>query len=448
MRRVAIYMRVSSTMQAQEGDSIPAQRDALLNYINAHNDMICAGEYLDDGVSGTKEDRDELQRMLSDVREGKIDLILVTKLDRLYRSIRHYLSLQDTLDKCGVPWLAIWEPIYDTSTPQGRLIINQMMSIAQFEAENTGQRIRQVQAYKVSQGEVISGSTPPGYKIVNKHLVPDENADTVREMFEYYSLRGNLTHTMKRFDHTGIFPHSKQGFKALLRNTKYIGLSYGNDHFCEPIIDEALFNDVQRKLKMNVKVSQKRTYIFSGLIRCAECGAVFGAGTTTKKRKGYTKVSKVYRCSKRYSRGIPQCDNPKVIYENVLEAYLLEHIRPMVETVIYEADIIQVPAMDNKARLQALEKRLSRLKELFVNDMITLNEYKQDREEILSEIDVLAHSEAVETVDTAALRDFLAQPFEALYGTFTDDEKRYFWRSIIKEIQFDADRQYHIFFAR
>ena len=114
-------MRVSTVMQATEGDSLPAQREALLGYIHAHSDMVLVGEYMDDGISGQKyEERDELQRMLADVREGKIDLILVTKLDRLYRSIRHYLNLQDTLDKCGVGWTAIWEPIYDTTTPQGK----------------------------------------------------------------------------------------------------------------------------------------------------------------------------------------------------------------------------------------------------------------------------------------------------------------------------------------
>lgn len=139
MKRTAIYIRVSSDRQAQEGDSIPAQRDALRKYIDDHNDLSFAGEYMDDGVSGTRNDRDELQRLLADVKDGKIDLILATKLDRIYRSIRHYLNFQDTLDRYNVNWLAIWEPIYDTSTPQGRLIINQMMSIAQFEAENTGQ---------------------------------------------------------------------------------------------------------------------------------------------------------------------------------------------------------------------------------------------------------------------------------------------------------------------
>ena len=233
-----------------------------------------------------------------------------------------------------------------------------------------------------------------------------------------------------------------------MKNTKYIGLSYGNDHFCEPIIDKALFDDVQRKLAMNVKASQKRVYLFSGLIKCGECGGVFGAGITTKKRNGYAKKSKTYRCSKRYSSGIAKCPNCKVIYENVLENYLLENIRPMIENVIYEADIKQAPAKDNKARIQSLEKRLSKLKDLFLNDMIDLDEYKQDREAILSEIDDLKRSEGANTIDTSALKDFLNQPFESLYDTFTEEEKRYFWRSIIKEIRFGLDRKYHVFFTQ
>lgn len=446
MRRTAIYMRVSTDRQAQEGDSIPAQRKALRKYIDDHRDMIFAGEYLDDGISGTKEDRDELQRMLADAIAGKIDLILVTKLDRLYRSIRHYLNLQDTLDKHGVNWLAIWEPIYDTSTPQGRLIINQMMSIAQFEAEQTGQRIKQVQSYKVTQGEVISGSTPPGLTIRNKHLVPDENAAAVQEVFKFYSVCGSLNETMRHFDHLGIFPRTKPAYKKMLMNTKYIGVFRQNDNFCDPIIDKELFFDVQRKLRMNVKKSQKQVYIFSGLIRCAECGAMMGAGTHTKKRSGYTKRTKQYRCPKRYGQGVTRCENCKSIYENVLERYLLEHIRPMIQDKVLRAEIEEIPAKTDDTRKQALEKRLSKIKELFVNDLITLDEYKQDREEIQKELELLAHKKSEKSVDIKALKAFLEQPFEVLYASFTDAEKRYFWRSIIKEIRFGLDRKYNVEF--
>lgn len=446
MKRTAIYMRVSSAVQAAEGDSIAAQRDALHKYIDAHNDMVCAGEYLDDGISGTKEDRDELVRLLSDVRAGKVDLILVTKLDRLYRSIRHYLNMMDTLDRYGVGWLAIWEPIYDTTTPQGRLIVNQMMSIAQFEAEQTGQRIRQVQAYKVTQGEAISGNTPPGLIIKDKHVVPDRNADKVREMFTYYSRCGNLSETMRHFDHLGIFPRTKYAYKNMMQNTKYIGVFRNNDHFCEPIIDKELFDDVQRKLKMNVKKSQRHVYIFSGLVKCAECGTVMAAGTYTKKRNGKTIRVKRYRCGKRYTHGIVQCDNCKHIYENVLEKYLLDNIRPMLQDFVLRAEIKAAPMREAHTRIAALERRIEKLKELFINDLISLDEYKRDKEQMLSEIADLNAIERRTAVDTTSLKEFLEQPFETLYDTFTDEEKRFFWRSVIKEIRFGLDRKYDIVF--
>lgn len=440
MKRTAIYLRVSSDKQAQEGDSIPAQRTALRKYIDDHDDMIFTGEYLDDGVSGTRNDRDELRRLLSDVEDGKIDLILATKLDRIYRSIRHYLNFQDTLDKHGVNWLAIWEPIYDTSTPQGRLIINQMMSIAQFEAENTGQRIRQVQKYKVSQGEVISGSTPPGYTIESKHLVPDENAEAVRQVFRHYSLTGNMHETMRYALQFGIFPSTSAAFKRVLTNTVYIGEKRDNESFCQPIIDKNLFDDVQRKLSMNIKVSQKRTYIFSGMIRCAECGNVMAGLQQHLSSRNKTAINS-YRCAKRYSSGgIRRCTNTKVLREYILERYLLENIRPMIKNVILEYEIEEKPVKDNQKQIDKLNRKLTRLKELYLAEGIALEEYKHDKEEITSQIASLTAKIAPKRLDIDKLRDFLATDIETLYGDFNADEKRFFWRSIIQEITFSSDR--------
>ena len=445
MKRTAIYMRVSSDRQAQEGDSIPAQRDALRKYIDDHADLTYAGEYLDDGVSGTRDDRDELQRLLSDVEEGRIDLIIVTKLDRLYRSIRHYLNLQDTLDRHNVNWLAIWEPIYDTATPQGRLIINQMMSIAQFEAENTGQRIRQVQNYKVSQGEVISGSVPPGFSIVDKHLVPNEDADAVRQVFEFYNRTGNLHETMRFASSFGVFPSTSSAFKKLLQNPSYIGVKRGNNHFCEEIVDRDLFFEIQRKLSLNVKVSQKRVYIFSGLIRCAECGNIM-AGLQQHQSSRRNDISyNCYRCAKRYaSGGIRRCGNTKVMREHILERYLLENIRPLIKDVILEYEIRQRPIRDNQKQVARLEKKMDRLKELYLAEMISLDEYKADRESISAQIAALSVSEPER--DLSALREILETDIESLYRTLDPSEKRFFWRSIIQEIRFDRERNIEVVF--
>lgn len=442
MKRTAIYMRVSTDKQAQDGDSIPAQRSALHKYIDDRPDLVCVGEYLDDGISGTKDNRDELQRMLSDVRDGKIDLILVTKMDRLHRSLRNFLNMQDVLERHHCEWLAIWEPMYNTSSPQGKMIVNTMMSFGQFEAEQTGQRIRQVQAYKVSKGEAISGSTPPGLSIVNKHIVPNDDAPIVREMFLHYARYGNMDKTIRAFDHHGIFPRTKPAYKMLLQNTKYIGVFRDNDHFCEPIIDRDLFEDVQRKVKMNVKASQKETYLFTGLMRCAECGRSLGACTRRMKNGRVVNLHN-YRCVGHYGP-IKKCDNAKVMNETVLEKYLLERVRPEIGKLI--AEVSESPQKDNSSRIAALKKRLSRTKELFVNGFISLDEYKQDRENILSEIDQLQSEVRQAPVDVTALNDLLAKPFEELYSTFTPDERRFFWRSIIREMRFGKDRAVEIVF--
>ena len=105
MKRTAIYMRVSSERQVQEGDSLAAQQAALMQYINTRSDLSLAGEYVDDGISGTKyNQRDELQRLLDDVRDGKIDLIIFTKLDRWFRSVRHYTTPQRRKSLTATMW--------------------------------------------------------------------------------------------------------------------------------------------------------------------------------------------------------------------------------------------------------------------------------------------------------------------------------------------------------
>lgn len=426
-KRAALYCRVSSDRQALEGDSIPAQLDALRRYASDHG-MIVVGEYVDDGVSGTRSDRDELNRLLSDI--DRIDVILVTRLDRLYRSIRHYLNLMSTLDSHGVGWLAIWEPIYDTTTPQGRLIVNQMMSIAQFEAENTGQRIKQVFQYKTSQHEVITGKCPLGYKIENKRMVPD-GSDTVQRAFDAFLATGSISAVM-RLDLPGL-PRTHLAVKRLLQNRAYIGERHGVKDFCEPLIDRDTFDAVQNQLPMSVKSSQKHSYIFSGLIRCAECGKVMAG---CQRKKG-TKHSPIYRCVCHYCRKPPTCSNTKIISESKLEREMMNRIRPMIEGKVLEYDIKQQARP--KLNKQKIERKLARLKDLYINDLIDLDEYRKDKTDLEAQ---LVEPEPVE--DVTALRQLLQTDIESLYWSMTPEEKRIFWRSIVSSIKWSSAREVSI----
>jgi hypothetical protein len=135
-----------------------------------------------------------------------------------------------------------------------------------------------------------------------------------------------------------------------------------------------------------------------------------------------------------------------VITESVLEKYLLENIRAQIKGMILEYEIEEKPAKDNSRKISKLEKKKERLKELYINGLIGIDEYKADREQIESEISSLTSQKPLRSSDLSSLKELLATDFESLYGTFTAEEKRFFWRSIIKEIQFDKNRNYKIIF--
>lgn len=433
MKRAAIYARVSSDRQAQEGDSIPAQLDALRKWVKDKH-YILVGEYVDDGVSGQKIKRDELTRLLDDVKADRIDIIVFVRLDRWFRSIRHYVATQELLDKHNVQWIAIWEPIYDTTTPQGRLIVNQMMSIAQFEAENTGARIRQVFDYKVKQGEVITGKIPLGYKIENKHLVPDDNADVAVDMFAHFDFVGSLSELGTYMLEMHGISRTLATWRSCLKNTLYIGQYRDNTQYCQQIIDKSLFESVQRKLKNNVKSTPNRdTFIFTGLLKCGRCGAsMCGCHLKQTLADGTVKRYKAYRCPSASQPGKKHPNTAK--RESVIERYLVSHVAELAE----KEKLIrtQKKPVDNRKVINGLRQKVDRLKNLYVNGLIDIDEYRADKERYLAEIAAL---EAQKQPSTASLDKISKIDFKSLYGTFTDVEKAYLWHSIIEYIEFTSD---------
>ena len=428
--RAAIYVRVSSDKQVKEGDSISAQLDALRKYIRKYS-YECVGEFVDDGISGTKYDRDEFQKMMELVQQDKVDVILCTKLDRIHRSLRNFLNMQDILDQHHCNWIAIWEPMYDTTTPQGRMIVNTMMNLAQFEAEQTGERVRQVQAHKLRQREVISGTTPHGYSIVNKHLIPNEDADDVRKAFEIYDKTGNLSKTAEAMAGTNL-PTTVTGMKRMLKNRRYIGEAHGMTDFCEPIVDKEAFERVQVALSRNIKHNQKRTYLFSGLIRCAECGASMS---------GHYWIGRDclgYRCQKHYCTRVNRCENGKVITDGVIEKRLLDMLPNVIVEQIEVNEKKKAPVVNYERQKAALEKKIERLKVLFVNEEITLEEYRKDKAALLDQIANLAPVTPPEPPQ--AVLQLQGMDIKGIYEILTQEERRMFWRGIIKEIRFDKDR--------
>ena len=447
LKRVAIYIRVSTDRQAVTGDSMDEQLDTLQNYINSHDDMITAGTYVDDGISGQKLKRGDFTRLMGDVRAGRIDLIVFTKLDRWFRSLRHYLNTQAALEEYGVNWLAVSQPYYDTSTPHGRAFIAQSMTFAELEAQNDSERILSVFDYKYRHGEVLSGSAPLGYSIVEKHLQPDDNAPVALEIFRYYARTSSLNATISFMEKSrGIVMSQANLKKSILTNTKYIGVFRDNLNYCPAIVPRDLFDDVQRKLEYNVKSSQRYPYIFSGLTVCACCGhSMSGCTQSTSRNKttGQRYKYPAYRCRGAYPNH--RCENRKVMYEKTLEKYILENIKPLLSEYIVEYDVKAAPVVDNQQRRAAILRKIDKLKELYVNDLITLEEFKEDKAAYIAQIAELQdNSEPVK--DLTALREFMKMDIAGIYETMANEEKRYLWRSVIKEIRIDENRNIDIIF--
>ncbi|WP_243692822.1 recombinase family protein, partial [Sulfuritortus calidifontis] len=179
-RRCAVYTRKSTDEGLdQEYNSLEAQRDAGLAFIASqrHEGWIAVEDGYDDGgYSGGNLDRPALERLLADIEAGRIDIVVVYKIDRLTRSLADFAKLVEVFDRNGVSFVAVTQQ-FNTTTSMGRLTLNILLSFAQFEREVTGERIRDKIAASKAKGMWMGGMPPLGYDVVeSKHVVNEREA--------------------------------------------------------------------------------------------------------------------------------------------------------------------------------------------------------------------------------------------------------------------------------
>ena len=262
--KVFLYLRVSSEEQARHGYSLDAQYDALQAFCADHNHVV-VGVYRDEGISGRKPytKRPAMVQLLSDIPTVKPDMILFTKLDRWFRSIKEYYKVQDILDKHKVYWKAINEE-YDTSTASGRLYVNIKLSIAQDEADRTSERIKDVQDQLVMQGKVLGGSVPFGYAIKDKHLVFGENIDLVRKAIDHYMTYQSAHATARYINEISGLNLTHTHLLRLFKNTLLKGEYKGNIAYCEPLLTSAQWDALQAVISKNIRYGTGRRVYVTG----------------------------------------------------------------------------------------------------------------------------------------------------------------------------------------
>jgi site-specific DNA recombinase len=257
----------------QAFNSLDAQREACMAYIASQKHegwWVVPDLYDDGGFSGGTMDRPCLAHLLADVRAGKVDIIVVYKVDRLTRSLSDFAKIVEVLDGCNASFVSVTQA-FNTTTSMGRLTLNVLLSFAQFEREVTGERIRDKIAASKARGMWMGGVVPLGYEVVDRKLVICErDAETVRMIFQRYLALGSVlalqaelaaqdvrsrTRISRAGKAYGNAAFSRGALYLMLKNRIYLGeichkgKAYPGEHAA--IIDANLFEAVATKLEQN-----------------------------------------------------------------------------------------------------------------------------------------------------------------------------------------------------
>ena len=321
-KRCAVYCRVSSDERLdQEFNSIDAQREAGHAYIasqRAEGWIPVADDYDDPGYSGGNTDRPALKRLLADIERGLIDIVVVYKIDRLTRSLADFAKMVDVFDLHDVSFSAVTQQI-NSATSMGRLMLNVLLSFAQFEREVTSERIRDKIAAAKRKGMWMGGVPSIGYDVVNRQLViNDAEAAVVRRIFEEMLTIGSPTQIAANLTAEGITTKAwttqegqtrsgtridKKYLHKLLRNRIYLGeLSHKGNWYPgahPPIIDRALWDKVHAVLakdsharSVETKIRSRTDSLLRGLLYAPSGERMYPTYSSKRGHKYHYYVSK------------------------------------------------------------------------------------------------------------------------------------------------------------
>lgn len=477
MKRVAIYVRVSTQEQATEGYSIQEQTERLTKYCEAHGWTV-SKVYTDPGYSGSNMNRPALQALFKDAEKKYFDLVLVYKLDRLSRSQKDTLFIiEDVFLKKNIEFISMNEN-FDTSTPFGRAMIGILSVFAQLEREQIKERMGMGKEARAKEGKWGGGSTVPvGYRYNSADdmlYIDDYEAMQVREAYDLF-LQGlpyktiSDQFTQKGYTYTGRSGHTGQWdpkrLKYVLTNKLYIGYIrhhnqwFPGDH--EPIIDTETFNKAQslfaKRVEVNDKFKKKRqgqTTYLGGLLFCSHCGARYAKQAGRKWKDHEPPLYYVcYSRNKKVPKMIkdPNCQNKNWKMKD-LDNAVMNEIRKLAVNPKCISEIQQSKSAKTdvnvkiniiKNEIQKLNDQISRFLDLYGTGIFTieqvgskinlLNEQKQQLEQelnaITSQADLLSEAEAAEIVKS----------FETVLENGNFDEIRLIIDSLIRYIELDGD---------
>ena len=366
--KIALYIRVSTDRQAEEGYSIEVQKERLIAFSKTLDGIVSYELYIDDGYSGASLDRPAIQKLILDVEKRAVTHVCVYKLDRLSRSQKDTLHLiEDVFLPNSIAFISIQES-FNTATAFGRAVVGILSVFAQLERENIYERTRSGMQKRVEAGFWPGGGGVPfgyDYDLDKGILVPNSDADAVRQVYELY-LKG---YSLQNIANILGLKYEKLAAQILLRKTnigiiEYNGVEYKGLH--EPIVPQETFD---KAMALHAQRSEKKLaagtkHLLTGLVYCGVCGAKMRYQKWGK--AGFKLVCYSQQISKPYLVRDPNCDNETVWAEDIEKAVITDLMEMTADEISSQNGEAPVPLMDTlEKKKAALETKLRRLFELY-----------------------------------------------------------------------------------
>lgn len=477
------YVRVSTEMQA-ERESLRTQTDRLNGYFTA-SALNGAQVLTDAGFSAKDTNRPSLKRILQDVRAGKVASVVVTKLDRLTRSIKDLLSLLELFDAHGVRFVSLTQNL-DTSTPIGRFMLQLLGIIAELERGLVSERVAEDMRVMAKKGKWLGGPVPFGYRAVDGKLeIEPEEAALVKRIFDDYLEQRSLRAVTHRLNDDGKRTRGGQPWapttvRRILTSDTYRGSTTfgkrrthaqtGKVRPAEPanwiqassahpaIVEEKTFERVQALLpqKQGKPTRSDRVYLLSGLVRCAKCG---GAMSPAHQQRG-DRTWSYYRCHLRENRGATSCSSKSIRMAD-LDELVVSRLRELGSDRAFLRDratalgVLKAanaaPAASTPAvapDLRRLEEKLRRLIELYEDEAIDLPTFRERKQALDGQLEAARTQTAAAAADVRHEQSrvseevfeqafFQVQKFGAEWERLDPNGRQIALRSVLKAVVVD-----------
>lgn len=438
----ALYIRVSTDAQYEEGYSVEAQKQKLEQYCKL-KDIDNYKCYIDGGWSGSNIDRPEIKKLVEDIKRGKVSAVIVYKLDRLSRSQKDTVYLlEDVFIPNNCAFISLNEN-FDTSTPYGKAMIGILSVFAQLERENIRERTRMGMFERVRSGLWMGGGRVPfGYDYDREKniLVPNDKAEQVRQIFELYLQGYPTTRLANMFDVSG-----DQHISAILSRETYLGrIKFRSEiieNCHEAIIDEDTWEKVQEERKRRSSGRGGAIYLLTGLLFCGRCGAKM-------RYQKWGKGLKIYCYSQQKSKPSlvrdPECDNVRYDAYEVESAVLsdlfdhTDNISASVNSAEVRIDAMQIL----KQKYETQSAKIKRLYDLYAGSgdrllLETIEENKAELEKLSRsiELEVTEHNTAKQLSE----KRMAVNNLRSVWDDMTHSEKKQALHICIGRIVLDLD---------